>query len=98
MITLQKRPPEIRNYTFDFSLFPEMVNGDTINSVLAVVGTIIQGTGGIPTQSAPGFTNTTVFLTLTGGSANIIVQYSCKVTTAGGATLEMLGNLRLLTT
>ncbi len=99
-ILLQKRPPEVRLYNFNFNELPEFVNGDTIASVLSVTASIVAGTGNPPSQGAPsigtGANAGKVFITLVGGDPNITVQYLCKITTVGGSTLECLGYLEIL--
>lgn len=99
-ITLQKRPPESRLLKFNFNLYAELVNGDTIASVTGVTGTIVSGTGSLPTQGSPsigtGADKGKVLITFSGGSPNLMIQYLCQIVTAGGSTLEELGYLQIL--
>lgn len=93
--TLQKYANEVRSYVFDFSQFPEVVDGETLSSptVPAVSGLAI----GSPTvlTSAVDYvaSGKGIKVTISGGTAGTSYTVVCRATTSGGATLEVDGTL-----
>ncbi len=101
MTTLEKRPLEIRLYTMDFSLLPEIVGGDTITSAAApVVTTSSQGAVAgdltITSVAIAGSPPTAVKCQISGGVAGSDYEITFRVGTANGYTLQAVGYLQIV--
>jgi len=82
-----KTAAEIVTYIFDFSNFPEVLNGETIsNPVVSVSGSGLTTSGVIVTTSkiegVP--TGQGVLTTVSGGSAGSSYEITCQVDMSGG--------------
>ena len=97
-LVLKKRAAEIRVYTMDFSLFPEISGGDTIASITSITPAVETGTGTAPTASNQAVDSTLkkVLVTLTGGDAGSTYSVTFVVVTTAGATLEAVGSLQVI--
>lgn len=89
--TLFKYPSEIRSYSFDFSSFEEIAEGDTIASIISVTATPDGLTLG--TRSIDG---ATVRVVISDGTGGTVYRVNCLVATSSGARIEGQGFLQLL--
>jgi hypothetical protein len=96
---LDKRAAEIRRYTFDFSLFPEIVAGDTLTGtpVITLEQTLPKGTVAVaPVATSIVRATSAVTCVMTGGEDGSSWRVECTCTTTGGFTLVCVGYLRIL--
>jgi len=99
---LKKYPAEARVYVFDFQDFPEVkhhnetlsspsvpaVSGLTIGAATVTTADFYPGGGHKMVPSGKG-----VKVTISGGTAGTDYTVVCTVATSGGATLEIVGTL-----
>lgn len=88
--TLVAHPGEVRKYTWDFSLFPEVVAGDTLTGTPTITASPAGLTIGSPSISGP---RVTALITVGAATASYLTV--CAAATAGGSTLECLGRLEV---
>lgn len=96
---LIKRSPEVRTYTMDFSRLPELVNGDTIDTITSLTPT----EESLPdasvdltlTDQTVAGSGQTVTFTASGGTSGLIYKITVVVVTVGGATLCGVGYLEV---
>jgi hypothetical protein len=87
---LEKYPAEIDSFAFDFSQNPRLIAGETITS--AVVAAEPTGL----TIGAPAISGAEVRVQISGGTADATYCLTCTITTSGGATIEGVGQLKVL--
>lgn len=94
---LIKRAGETRQYTFDFSQFPEIAGGDTLTGVATVSATNLNSSStdigptlGNPTILAGG---KTVSCVISGGTDGNTWRMECTCNTVGGFILICTGQL-----
>lgn len=90
IFTDPKDPADVDSFKFDFKA---LQNGNGLSNFLATAETILTRTvtvdAGITKDSdAITDTNTSVTVTLSGGSDNIDYTIACKITTSTGRTIE----------
>jgi hypothetical protein len=98
MTILTKRAAEIRQYTLDFSLLPEIAAGDTLTGTPTWQCTTAIGTGGKTSDLAfttpavhPG--NKAADVKIAAGLDGVTYTISATVTTTAGYTLVGIGYL-----
>jgi len=88
--TLIETPDEVRLYGFNFALFPEIVAGDTIASVVSI--TQVAGDN-LLTVGAASISGDEVLALLSTGTAGVVYVLKCKIMTAAGRVLTCGGRL-----
>lgn len=98
-----KRAGERRLYVFDFRRYPEIEQGETIESaaVAAVAGLTIESVAVTaaaqlvgPSDTVPAGAGVQAFIS--GGVAGTGYEVSCEITTSGGAELVVTGTLSVV--
>jgi hypothetical protein len=85
---LTKYQEEARTYSFDFSQVPEIVNGDTIASVISVTAS----PDGL-TITAHSISGTKVLVSIQDGVPTTVYDVVCLIQTSSSAIVEGLGEL-----
>jgi len=95
---LLKYTTTVRSYIFDLANAPEIVSGETISSP-TVTGSPSGLTIGTPTileaETLAVPSGKGVAVTISGGTAGTSYTLTCTVTTSGGATLVVKGDLEV---
>lgn len=90
-VTLLKRAGWSRQYVFDFSAFAELQGA----SPQTLSGPSVPAVTGL-TLGSPSVSGATVLVQVSGGTAGTTYAVTCSVTTSGGATLTITGNLEVV--
>jgi hypothetical protein len=107
MLPLVKRPNESRTYTFAFTRFPEIINGDSILPSTSINIQQISGDDELEIGSAsivnvtdPPVTGTVyqnagIAALMSGGTDQQTYEMTCTITTVGGSVLTCGGTLQV---
>ncbi len=95
MVTsITMRTGELREVTFDFRRFPEIVDGDKLTGFPTVVSSVKQGTGSdLAISSVVVNSDFEVICLVTGGTAECTYAISCLCSTQAGLTLKTAGEI-----
>jgi hypothetical protein len=96
--TLVKRSAENRQYTFDFSNFPEITGGETLASVTATITVAAVQPATVAANTLTQVGNATLSgskanVRFSGGSPGATYTLICTATTNAGNVLNCVGNL-----
>ncbi|MEF8793997.1 phage fiber-tail adaptor protein [Thiohalorhabdus sp.] len=96
MVTLEKQPSESRQYTLDFTAFPEMKRGDVITNIQEVTYEVVSGTEETALTLDNGVINTDgdkVQVQIGDGTHEVLYKVTAVVDTNAGDVLEGEGFL-----
>ena len=96
--TLVKRSAENRQYQFDFSQFPEITGGETLQSVVSTVTVSAVNPATVAASTLTQVGNCTIAgskvnARFSGGTAGATYTLICSTTTNNGNVLNCVGNL-----
>lgn len=92
MITRVKRPGETRTYVYDYSDFPEIVDGDTLSGTPTV--NIVTGDDEL-TAGSPARSGDTVEVTYSAGTSGVEYLTESLCNTNSGAILSCVGKVKV---
>lgn len=90
--TRTKRPSEVRVYEYDFSLFPEIVGGDTLSGTPTY--TVVTGDGELDAGS-PSRSGDSCLVSLSNGTDAETYLTEMLCATNSGATLSCVGKVKV---